>query len=930
MASITPNNGRVAWLTTYSGVHTYWELNTTNTGTNYGDDSLGGDNTAVAAGDISTQESYEGMNNQNDPPASDALDIYIVTDAGCLLYLPEGLTHGNVYGVFHNGGGTHAQSIQLRATATGIEVAVMHNESGTNQDSVIAEIPDADLPGWFCVSGQFASEGGTQGNMGVWVNGVKEASGARANQLAYGSGNPDFGNSGADSILAASVVDPASYSGGNWGSPAAINSTGILIANFWADNPANDNTSPAGLGDTAHSDYYTEHHVAASSDPSITDVETDEEFRDGDTALTITGADFEASQGTGIVEIAAESTYAAATTKVSQTVTSWSDTAIDFTALLDTLTPGANYIYVTNDAGDTNANGFAITIHRKIAFEMSLSSNFTDGAATTNRASNGIADPAGGSTFLAGIIRESTNEFTIDLGNNQWTHIAACIQATVDAIDDGVYVFEVVESDGTALDTYSQSLEITVAAGAIVGVVTENAAAVAAFGAVVGYRAAITEDVTAQDDKQGIGAYIGSITENATALDAHTAIAHYLGGIIEGTTAGDTPNSIKRIVDTLLANAVAGETVTELLTAIAAIQEGSTAGEDWTNNINFLTEFLEDTLASADFAVLIEMFGNITEDAQATMLLNAILTAVANIDEDAAADDLFQSFTEASNDLLENAVAGFTVTNVLTAIAAIVENAQADEQMQALLAASEVYLENAAATFTLTDLYSALADFEGDSQAGALMSEFVTSITELTENVIASETFVAEVIGALAGAFTANTVASNNFINSIQAIANVTANGNANAAFISVIGLLSSFNANATATDVYVYNVIFAGLLTENVIAQEVYESYAGLLDSIEFNAIALDTFISTAQAVQLQFASTAIAGAVFSLAGGGLLKAAVSIAVALQALTYMEPSLKSSVSVVEALNSVQNVEQSAKVSVSVDKSLKGSFKTND
>lgn len=670
--------------------------------------------------------------------------------------------------------------------------------------------------------------------------------------------------------------------------------------------------------------------AVASSDPSITDVETDEEFRDGDTSLTITGADFEAVQGTGLVEIAAESTYAAATTKISQTVTSWGDTTIDFTALLDTLTPGANYLYVTNDTGDTNANGFAITIHRKIAFEMSLSSNFTDGSATTDRGTNGISAPAGGSTFLAGIIRESTNEFTINLGTNQWTHIAACIQATVDAIDDGVYVFEVVESDGTALDTYSQTLEITVAEGQITGVVTDNAAASAAFGVVIGYRASITEGATAQDTKTGVGAYRGEIIENAIGLDSHTAIAHYLGGIVEGIDAGDTPNSIKRIVDTLLANAVAGESLTEILTAIAAIQEGIEAGEDWANDISFITDFLGDALASDQFAVLIEMFGAITEDAQASMLLEAILTAVANIDEQAEASDLFQSFTEASNDLLENAVAGFTVTNVLSAIAAIVEAAQASEEMEALLTAAESFLANATATFTLTDLYSAVADFDEETQASALMSSFVTSITELTENVNAGDVFIAEVIGALAGAFSANTVASNNFNNSIQALANLTANGNALAAFTSLVGLLSSFSSSATAQDVYVYNIIFAGMIVDNVNAIDVYESYVGLIDGINFNAIALDTFIATEQAIQLQFSSTAIAGAIFSLAGGGLLKAAVSIAVALQALTHIEPSLKSSISVVEALNSLQNVEQSAKASVSTDSTLKGTIETND
>jgi len=67
MAAITPKNGRAAFITAQDP-HTYWELNSTNLGDNFGHDatSSGGDNPAVTSDDISTSDSYEGLNRQRD------------------------------------------------------------------------------------------------------------------------------------------------------------------------------------------------------------------------------------------------------------------------------------------------------------------------------------------------------------------------------------------------------------------------------------------------------------------------------------------------------------------------------------------------------------------------------------------------------------------------------------------------------------------------------------------------------------------------------------------------------------------------------------------------------------------------------------------------------------------------------------------------
>ncbi len=265
MASITPKNGRVAFLVDQDP-STYFELNSTNLGANYGRDPASSD-ISLTGSDISTQESYEGMDNTNNPPTGTLLDNDLINDAAVLLYIPAGLAHGTVRGIFHNGGGTNGQGLMIRATTTGVEIACGHNNGGgTTQDNVIEEIPDADLPGWFCISCQYNSHGGTEGDMALWLNGTAVRSGTRVNTLDWGSGNPQVGDANHAEPDAADCLDPSSYSGGDWGTDNTINGTGILIANYTADNPSDgaSDTSP-GNGDDFHTDYYDAHVETAGT-----------------------------------------------------------------------------------------------------------------------------------------------------------------------------------------------------------------------------------------------------------------------------------------------------------------------------------------------------------------------------------------------------------------------------------------------------------------------------------------------------------------------------------------------------------------------------------------------------------------------------------------------------------------------------------------
>ncbi len=189
--------------------------------------------------------------------------------------------------------------------------------------------------------------------------------------------------------------------------------------------------------------------------PTITDVEGDEDFRDKDTAITITGTNFEAAQGTGKVEISDNAVYATGT-KVAQTVTSWADTSIDITAVLGTLAPGPLWMWVTNDSNNRNASGFVVTVHRAIAFTLKASANISAGGEDTTEQ---LEPPAGKTTvddFDGGRIQDDENPGdTINVTDDGWREDEWCIEATTDAIVGGVYQFRLVVSDDTLLDTYT-------------------------------------------------------------------------------------------------------------------------------------------------------------------------------------------------------------------------------------------------------------------------------------------------------------------------------------------------------------------------------------------------------------------------------------------------------------------------------------------
>jgi len=115
---------------------------------------------------------------------------------------------------------------------------------------------------------------------------------------------------------------------------------------------------------------------------TITDFGDESHGTDED-GITVTGLGFEASQGSGFVEIVNDVNYADATVKAKLTIQSWSDTAIVVNMCGGGLPSGTNYVVVTNASGG-RSNLYSFTL------------NFT-GQPTDYR---GVFSSTGGSNLL--------------------------------------------------------------------------------------------------------------------------------------------------------------------------------------------------------------------------------------------------------------------------------------------------------------------------------------------------------------------------------------------------------------------------------------------------------------------------------------------------------------------------------------------------
>jgi len=118
--------------------------------------------------------------------------------------------------------------------------------------------------------------------------------------------------------------------------------------------------------------------MTLTTGPELTSV-TPSQFINGDTGIDVAGSSFGATQGTGKVELANSNNYSQAT-KVTQTITGWGDTAIEFTAVFGPLSSGTNYVFVTNDSGITSA-AYGVTLLEPPTVSGVNPDSFTDATA---------------------------------------------------------------------------------------------------------------------------------------------------------------------------------------------------------------------------------------------------------------------------------------------------------------------------------------------------------------------------------------------------------------------------------------------------------------------------------------------------------------------------------------------------------------------
>ena len=183
----------------------------------------------------------------------------------------------------------------------------------------------------------------TNGNMYLYVNG---------SQVASKTGGLNIGS------------DIATHSAGVaiGGVDSGLNNhNGDTISGFFdgriADVGYVAEATPTSLSD--HTDIYNS--GLGASEPTITDVDTDEDIYIGQTGVIITGTTFETDGANSRVRI--DSSSAGTGTSQTQTDTSWSDTSVEFTASLGSLSYGTNYLFVRNQSLDENATGFPINLY---------------------------------------------------------------------------------------------------------------------------------------------------------------------------------------------------------------------------------------------------------------------------------------------------------------------------------------------------------------------------------------------------------------------------------------------------------------------------------------------------------------------------------------------------------------------------------------
>jgi len=397
---------------------------------------------------------------------------------------------------------------------------------------------------------------------------------------------------------------------------------------------------------------------------TVTDVESDEDYDDKDTGLTITGTNFEASKGSGKVEMGDNADYATAN-KIEQTTTDWGDTSIDFTANLGAQSPGSKWIFVTNNSDDKNDPGFAVTVHRAQAFEMSLSSEFAPGVTTAQ-----LTAPATKTTgdFDAGRIEEVSNPAAaIDITDDDYTEVEWCFEAVPNS-EEATYDFRVTVA-GVALDTYTETPQLTVEVG---GGET--------------YNESITEAL-AMGDVSGLGASFGmAITEGISAGEA-------LGP--PTTTLGLSITEVAALVEQVKASGIVNLSLSEAL----ALTEDVVAGVTFSFGLSEALALTDVAASWGTFGMKVSEDLSLTDAVLATLLANLTIQELVAITDAVSAPSVGAQFNEIITETLG-------VTDAIRSIATLYSSIREDVALTDVTNITTIVAEAITETLGLTDTLS--------------------------------------------------------------------------------------------------------------------------------------------------------------------------------------------------------------------------------
>lgn len=159
--------------------------------------------------------------------------------------------------------------------------------------------------------------------------------------------------------------DETSWTGMAW---AKTGITGSHTFSFqWQDRLV---TSGGPETDTGRARSFQVLDIKGGTNPTISSIDGGTETVDTRTSVVLAGTDFEASQGTGKVEVSNNATYGSGIV-IEIEVNTWSATSLNVdmheitttNPLEDDFTlPGTLYLWVTNNSGDRNGTGFSFTL----------------------------------------------------------------------------------------------------------------------------------------------------------------------------------------------------------------------------------------------------------------------------------------------------------------------------------------------------------------------------------------------------------------------------------------------------------------------------------------------------------------------------------------------------------------------------------------